>query len=102
LSEFRRASDDFKRTWAREVNLENVEKGSSHRTIPFSIRRPNVFAPRAKPLRAITIRLSHRLQQLLRPSHRLIHRWCNRAKKYLKRMALRLNSPPASTTGYEK
>lgn len=27
LSEFRRASDDFKRTWAREVNLENVEKG---------------------------------------------------------------------------
>ena len=27
LSEFRRASDDFKRTWEREVNLENVEKG---------------------------------------------------------------------------
>ncbi len=27
LSEFRRASDDFKRTWAREVNLENLEKG---------------------------------------------------------------------------
>jgi sec-independent protein translocase protein TatA len=28
LSEFRRASDDFKRTWEREVNLENFEKGS--------------------------------------------------------------------------
>jgi Tat protein translocase TatB subunit len=27
LSEFRRASDDFKRTWEREVNLENIEKG---------------------------------------------------------------------------
>ena len=27
LSEFRRASDDFKRTWSREVNLENLEKG---------------------------------------------------------------------------
>ena len=27
LAEFRRASDDFKRTWEREVNLENVEKG---------------------------------------------------------------------------
>ena len=27
LSEFRRASDDFKRTWAREVNLEDLEKG---------------------------------------------------------------------------
>jgi Tat protein translocase TatB subunit len=27
LSEFRRASDDFKRTWAREVNLEDFEKG---------------------------------------------------------------------------
>lgn len=27
LSEFRRASDDFKRTWAREANLENFEKG---------------------------------------------------------------------------
>jgi len=28
LSEFRRASDDFKRTWTREVNLENFEKGN--------------------------------------------------------------------------
>jgi TatA/E family protein of Tat protein translocase len=28
LSEFRRASDDFKRTWEREVNLENFDKGS--------------------------------------------------------------------------
>lgn len=27
LSDFRRASDDFKRTWEREVNLENFENG---------------------------------------------------------------------------
>jgi len=27
LSEFRRASDDFKRTWEREVNLETQERG---------------------------------------------------------------------------
>ena len=27
LSEFRRASEDFKRTWEREVNLENFDKG---------------------------------------------------------------------------
>jgi Tat protein translocase TatB subunit len=27
LTEFRRASDDFKRTWEREVNLEDVDKG---------------------------------------------------------------------------
>jgi TatA/E family protein of Tat protein translocase len=27
LSEFRRASDDFKRTWEREVNLESYDKG---------------------------------------------------------------------------
>lgn len=27
LSEFRRASDDFKRTWEREVNLNNIENG---------------------------------------------------------------------------
>ena len=27
LSEFRKASEDFKRTWEREVNLENFEKG---------------------------------------------------------------------------
>lgn len=27
LTEFRRASDDFKRTWEREVSLENLEKG---------------------------------------------------------------------------
>jgi len=28
LHEFRRASEDFKRTWEREVNLEDVDKGS--------------------------------------------------------------------------
>jgi TatA/E family protein of Tat protein translocase len=28
LSEFRRASDDFKRTWEREVNLESFDKGT--------------------------------------------------------------------------
>ena len=27
LAEFRRASEDFKRTWEREVNLENLDKG---------------------------------------------------------------------------
>ena len=27
LSEFRRASEDFKRTWEREVNLDNFERG---------------------------------------------------------------------------
>src|SRR5437762_3879887 len=27
LSEFRRASEDFKRTWEREVNLDNFDKG---------------------------------------------------------------------------
>jgi sec-independent protein translocase protein TatB len=30
LAEFRRASDDFKRTWEREVNLENLEKGTGY------------------------------------------------------------------------
>ncbi|MDX6576795.1 MAG: sec-independent protein translocase protein TatB [Blastocatellia bacterium] len=28
LHEFRRASEDFKRTWEREVNLEDVDKGA--------------------------------------------------------------------------
>jgi Tat protein translocase TatB subunit len=28
LHEFRRASEDFKRTWEREVNLEDVDKGT--------------------------------------------------------------------------
>lgn len=28
LTEFRRASEDFKRTWEREVNLEDVDKGT--------------------------------------------------------------------------
>jgi Tat protein translocase TatB subunit len=27
LAEFRRASEDFKRTWEREVNLDNFDKG---------------------------------------------------------------------------
>jgi Tat protein translocase TatB subunit len=31
LSEFRRASEDFKRTWEREVNLEDVDKGAEPR-----------------------------------------------------------------------
>src|SRR5215468_9891639 len=30
LAEFRRASEDFKRTWEREVNLENLENGGEH------------------------------------------------------------------------
>lgn len=29
LSEFRRASEDFKRTWEREVNLENLDQGAT-------------------------------------------------------------------------
>lgn len=28
LSEFRRASEDFKRTWEREVNIENLDQGA--------------------------------------------------------------------------
>ncbi len=31
LHEFRRASEDFKRTWEREVNLEEVDKGPEER-----------------------------------------------------------------------
>src|SRR5436853_5696955 len=27
LAEFRRASEDFKRTWEREVNIESLDKG---------------------------------------------------------------------------
>ncbi len=34
LSEFRRASDDFKRTWEREVNIENFEKGTDAEAEP--------------------------------------------------------------------
>lgn len=29
LHEFRRASEDFKRTWSREVNLDELEKGGA-------------------------------------------------------------------------
>ncbi len=29
LAEFRRASDDFKRTWEREVNLEDMDRGAT-------------------------------------------------------------------------
>ncbi len=32
LTEFRRASEDFKRTWEREVNIEDVGKGIEPRT----------------------------------------------------------------------
>jgi TatA/E family protein of Tat protein translocase len=33
LTEFRRASEDFKRTWEREVNLEHVDHPSSENSI---------------------------------------------------------------------
>src|SRR5260370_32773666 len=29
LHEFRRASEDFKRTWEREVNLEHIDQGTA-------------------------------------------------------------------------
>jgi Tat protein translocase TatB subunit len=32
LTEFRRASEDFKRTWEREVNLDDLGKGTEART----------------------------------------------------------------------
>ena len=32
LTEFRRASEDFKRTWEREVNLDDSDKGTEPRT----------------------------------------------------------------------
>src|SRR5882762_7581111 len=31
LTEFRRASEDFKRTWEREVNLEHIDQGTEPR-----------------------------------------------------------------------
>ena len=41
LSEFRRASEDFKRTWEREVNLENFEKGIEPAAGPSILDKAN-------------------------------------------------------------
>ncbi|HLO01070.1 MAG TPA: twin-arginine translocase TatA/TatE family subunit [Pyrinomonadaceae bacterium] len=49
LAEFRRASEDFKRTWDREVNLEDVVANSgslpAQNAIPDSETTPGTLAP---------------------------------------------------------
>lgn len=45
LSEFRRASDDFKRTWEREVNLERYERESADAMLPPEEARAESTSP---------------------------------------------------------
>ncbi len=47
LAEFRRASEDFKRTWAREANLEEVSMTSPHSNQPDSRIDENPIMPPA-------------------------------------------------------
>ncbi len=48
MNEFKRASDDFKRTWEREVEVERVEQqGRGERTIVGAPDTPEAYAPAA-------------------------------------------------------
>src|SRR5215471_7671690 len=59
LAEFRRASEDFKRTWEREVNLDNFEKG----TEPES----NFLATASDKIRAAREAAARELNSVLEP-----------------------------------
>ena len=54
LAEFRRASEDFKRTWEREVALENLEKGVAEQADDDSIL--NKAADRIRAVREAAAR----------------------------------------------
>ena len=88
LHEFRRASEDFKRTWEREVNLEDADKRIE-------------FSGRVKPPPSMPIQPSRPLLSQRRPLPRLTHRWCSREKPTLCRKPRRLTNQPANTTGYD-
>ena len=58
LAEFRRASEDFKRTWAREANLEEESMASPHSNQPDARIHENSIMPHAtvvQPLQTPTI-----------------------------------------------
>jgi TatA/E family protein of Tat protein translocase len=47
LNEFKRASDDFKRTWEREVAMESVEREAAIDRAMVAEPQPEAFAPEA-------------------------------------------------------
>ena len=55
LSEFRRASDDFKRTWEREVNLEDYEKGLEPATSFLDNASQRIRAAREAAVRELNV-----------------------------------------------
>ena len=55
LSEFRRASEDFKRTWEREVNLEDYEKGLEPATSFLDNASQRIRAAREAAVRELNI-----------------------------------------------
>jgi TatA/E family protein of Tat protein translocase len=62
LAEFRRASDDFKRTWEREVNLHDFENGNE----PES----NFLASASDKIRAAREAAARELNSVLDPEHK--------------------------------
>ena len=62
LAEFRRASDDFKRTWEREVNLHDFENGNE----PES----NFLATASDKIRAAREAAARELNSVLEPEHK--------------------------------
>jgi Sec-independent protein translocase protein TatA len=60
LAEFRRALDDFKRTWEREVNLDTVESGGAMDAGSSLLDKATErFVARAKPPRLSLKRFGH-------------------------------------------
>src|SRR5437764_4226420 len=101
LSEFRRASDDFKRTWEREVNLESFDKGIEPAAgNSISTRPPKRFGRRGKRrrwTRRVFQRRSKPLRRQLRP---WIVRWSNRETKTFRRNLRRLRIRTATMNGF--
>jgi TatA/E family protein of Tat protein translocase len=91
LAEFRRASDDFKRTWEREVALET---GSAEEQ-PFLIRlKPPTITPRMSQMPTRAPRLIRNWnQRILNGSFPVTIRLMRRLRQRLKQLLIRRRNP---------
>ena len=68
LHEFRRASEDFKRTWEREVNLEEVDKETGERVENSILDRASERIRSAREAAALDSNPSEAVAPVMTPS----------------------------------
>ena len=77
LTEFRRASEDFKRTWEREVNLDDADRGAPPENSIFDRAADRIRAAR-EAVPGLQSTGTRRLRESRPPLPQLIHRWSSR------------------------